>query len=557
MANCNEGKHVSEVIDYDRDIRGHHLIRISAGVGAGKNYWTEELAKQGYRVLLITSRAITAEAQAQKLHADRWIDIDRLIDSDDSWGSPAWNAQAKVVCTNAHIEKFIKKRYDPDNPKTHIWNKFDFIILDEAHSLACDATFAESPFYVERFLKYAYKHNPDCHIILMSGTQDPIDWLFSGAANQQRVHVIDLFQTCAHLEPDIVRYFPTENSINMLLRYWEKGQRTIYFANSIRRIAEIVASLKMLGIPESDIGVSYSDEERDNLFSDFLVKRNAEINESLALEEHVPTEVKIFLSTTKNKEGINIMDEDIKTIFAESHQRSELIQMAGRVRKGLEELCVVFNAPEHESSTTPFIAALSKNCLEGVRKTFSDYQDRCKNRNRPFNAQAKIAHIEKIFPCIRYDPLTEDFYEYKGRRHGESQKYADSTDLHTYLDYLDWPISDEWCGCTGREMLEQWFPYSKTEVYELARPIQDFAKEELRAFLQEHNLLNTTFYSDSQPLIAEKILRLIALYGTKNIGVAADFKSLRPALKKFDLSFESVGKHGAGMAQITELGEKK
>ena len=555
MAEHNKDKHVSNVIDYEKDIRGHRLIRIYAGVGAGKNFWTGELAKQGYRVLLITSRAITAEAQATKLKADRKIDIDRLIDEDDLWGSPAWDAQAKVVCTNAHIEKFVRNRYRPDNPKTHIWNNFDFIILDEAHSLACDATFAESPFYVERFLKYAHRQNPNCHIVLMSGTQDPIDWLFAGTTSKKLVHSIDLFETCAHLEPDVVRYFPIENSICMLLRYWEKGERTIYFANSIKRIAEIVAALKILGIPEADIGVSYSNEERNDLFSEFLVKRSKEIERSLAEDECVPKAVKIFLSTTKNKEGINIKDNDIKTMFAESHQRAELVQMAGRVREGLKELCVIFDAPEQESSTTPFFNALSKNCLEGVRKTFADYRNRCVRSDFQLRAQKKIEYIEHHFPGLRYDPLTEDFYEYTGRRYGEIQKRKDSTNLQTYLDCLEWSIDDEWCGCTGHEMLKKWFPYSETKIYKLTAPIQDFVKKELYTFLREHNLLNEIFYSEGHDMVCDKIRSFIALYGTKNIGVEAGFKSLGPALKKFGLHLEAIGKHGAGKYKITESGE--
>ena len=30
---------VSDVLDYERDIKGKGLIRLREGVGAGKNYW--------------------------------------------------------------------------------------------------------------------------------------------------------------------------------------------------------------------------------------------------------------------------------------------------------------------------------------------------------------------------------------------------------------------------------------------------------------------------------------------------------------------------------------
>ena len=62
--------HLYEVIDFERDIKPYRLIRLYAGVGAGKNEWTEKLAEQGYSILVITSRANTATAQAKKLDAE-------------------------------------------------------------------------------------------------------------------------------------------------------------------------------------------------------------------------------------------------------------------------------------------------------------------------------------------------------------------------------------------------------------------------------------------------------------------------------------------------------
>ena len=62
-----ESKYLSEVINYSTDIEPYTIIEIISGVGSGKNYWVETLAKQGKRILLITSRKITADAQAQKL----------------------------------------------------------------------------------------------------------------------------------------------------------------------------------------------------------------------------------------------------------------------------------------------------------------------------------------------------------------------------------------------------------------------------------------------------------------------------------------------------------
>ena len=102
--------------------------------------------------MLITSRSATANAQAAKLGIGRWIDLELLYKAPSSeWGTNNYN---NVICTNAGIEKFIKLQYNKDNPSTHLWNFFDFIIVDEVHSLTTDASFTEAPFYVEHFLKY-------------------------------------------------------------------------------------------------------------------------------------------------------------------------------------------------------------------------------------------------------------------------------------------------------------------------------------------------------------------------------------------------------------------
>ena len=164
-----EKKYLSEVINYNSDIEPYRLIVIYSGVGSGKNYWVEKLAEQGKSILLITSRKATAQAQANKMGGERWIDLETL-----SSRGIGIKEQKKVVVTNAGIENFIKKKYNADDEKTYIWNFFDLIILDEAHSLATDATFTDSPFHVRDFLLWAYKHNNKCKIIFMTGTAAPI-----------------------------------------------------------------------------------------------------------------------------------------------------------------------------------------------------------------------------------------------------------------------------------------------------------------------------------------------------------------------------------------------
>lgn len=77
-------KRVSDVVDLERDVLPYRLIQLVAGVGAGKNYWVDQISRKqkengkSYNTLLITSRAMTANAQANKMWANRFIDSENM-----------------------------------------------------------------------------------------------------------------------------------------------------------------------------------------------------------------------------------------------------------------------------------------------------------------------------------------------------------------------------------------------------------------------------------------------------------------------------------------------
>ena len=249
-----EGNYLSEVIDFKKDIAPYRIIQICSGVGSGKNYWVESLAKEGYRILLITSRKATADAQAKKLKGRRWVDLDEIAQR--GFGV---KAQKKVIVTNAGIEQFIKKKYIPDDEKTHIWRYFDFIILDEAHSLVSDATFSDSPFHVHKFLKHVQKNSENCKLIFMTGTPEPIASFFSEKLqNSSEYNYLNVYNRCKHVDPKEVYLYPSFNIVKDLFYHIQKGDRIIYFANSITRMESIVANLCDLGVDENCIGVAYA-----------------------------------------------------------------------------------------------------------------------------------------------------------------------------------------------------------------------------------------------------------------------------------------------------------
>lgn len=567
------GKHLSDVINFEKDIRPYRMVQIIAGVGAGKNYWVNQVVanhkhqidEHSYRksnVLLITSRAATANAQAEKLGADRWVDIEELFDSNKKGGFGEQRySDYKCIVTNSGIESFIKNRYSKSDEKTHIWNYFDYIVLDEAHSLTADATFTNAPFYVERFIRWSLEMNPKCKVILMTGTADSIQWFFNSIRlPHEQINLIDKMEECTHVSPEIVTPITSDAAFTNLLYHYKKGDRVIYFARHITTIKYLVKKLTKQGVSESDIGIAYSDKHRDADFSVSLVKQKEEIRKNLIEKEMLPDNVRIFLSTSQNKEGVNINNEDIKVMFAESTLRSALIQMAGRVRKGLSIFYVVYDIDRDNFEKNEFEAVRDLYCLQRIRAAATKYTQCAKKKpsyEHKYSPQQIVDNIEATFPNIRYDWLFQRFQKYTGRMRGnqdEASNYYELTDYifnwdkAVYRDTKHDIMSEEYGDRTGKDLFQEWFPYSiigdplgEIPIDELTEII----KAKIIKLLKHENCFNCSISREKRDEMAEKI-RVDILYeqNCSLLNINPQFKQFGRLLKKFGLTCRKLNNHG-------------
>lgn len=562
-------KRVSDVVDLERDILPYRLIQLVAGVGAGKNYWVDQISREkkeggkSYNTLLITSRAMTANTQAGKMKADRWIDLKEI--SRESFGKVP---PTKVVVTNSGIEHFLKKQYSPDDDKTHIWNYFDFIILDEAHSLATDATFADAPFYVHQFLRHALHKNKNCHIIIMTGTPEPIEWLFSEELkNHLKYNHLNIFDKCNHVEPENVILESKTEVVSIIKDALEQKYRIIYFARTIERISELYDLLVRTGIDKQSIGIDYADENKDKDFSSEILQRREKIQQELRDIERLPDDIKIFITTGKNKEGININNEDIKIMFAESCQRAEIIQMAGRVRAGLEYLFVIYDTDNMNNfGKISFEITRDISCLEDVNLALEDYEketDRLMWHGDPLNFEHRlkkngiIQNIEETFPNIRYDLFTQEFMEYKGRIQGNTQMIIDTYSLKEYIEYWIDPVylnpntSDDdsfedifkEVNETGKDQFTSWFPYSSIDLWgSVINPLVGI-HEAIKELLVKRDYLDKKIAKEQRDSLISEIKKILPEYDCKKANINLDFQNLGPILKKVGFTIESVGSH--------------
>ena len=168
-------------------------------MGSGKNYWVEnELAKRG-NVLLITSRkAIKDEIR----YKENEFKSSSIIKS-------TFESQC-VVMTHSKLAKMIRNSELPQNLISECGESyFDFIVIDEAHSVVCDSTFTDSAFHLWTFIQYAIKNTT---VILMSATVSPMKFKLKN----EKWKILDYSKECTNIKADKIKKNQKSNSILMV-----------------------------------------------------------------------------------------------------------------------------------------------------------------------------------------------------------------------------------------------------------------------------------------------------------------------------------------------------
>lgn len=523
-------KYVSDVIKYEQDIEPYRMIQIYAGVGAGKNAWVAKLVESGKRVLLVTSRKATADAQANKLEGCRWINLDEIQKPEGN------NA---VVVTNAGIEKYIKHKYNKDDEKTHLWKYFDIVVIDEAHSLVADATFSDAPFHVMSFVAKTL-NSSSCKVILMTGTPDLLNSILNHSILQRRdFNPINIFTKCNHIFPENVFLFGDKQKlVEVLARQISNGRRMVYFANTIESIARLIKALKDYGVKEEDIGISFSDKTKNNLFSKELIEKMKKTHDLLITEERIPADIKIFITTSKNKEGINILDDDIRVIISESIEKSTLIQMAGRVRKKLNALFVLYASEPHPiDEMIGFERDLHKTCVDCVNKVAEKYTGlSVLNPTR----EDIVKRIEMHFPYIRYDYIQGKFTIYLSKLRANEQLKKERGEMERSIIAELNDYSEKF-----NLVKTKWFPESKVSFYRQTskEEREKQFKNALDEYVEKNRLLEKKITKDDQKKILKDILDIAKSFEPDKLKVDLNASMLNPIIKPRGYKIEAESHH--------------
>ena len=421
-------KYVSEELPQEEIDKFGKKTAIIAGTGAGKNYWVENKLYTGRnRVLEITSRKIKKDETTFSF-LEEWEDrdINHLFDKGI--------LNDFAIMTNAGLATSLK-RFQSISSFLEVLELFDYIVIDEAHSLIEDSSFSDSSFYIWEII--IRLKSPK--IIFMSAT---LDIAFSEKLKEENFKKIDLSKKCMFVWPKKI-IFINKLDAEVFLGGYDKDRKAIYFSTSAGSIAKkLLPTFKKTNVKEGDV-VAIVGEGSHKKFEDVDLKAMKECTESIVSSGFLPDNVKILFTTSKLKEGINIKDKRVKTIFVESHFISDIIQFAGRVRAEADCMYIINDARQYsvnkeDIAEIEYQKAIIDGINEGVLRLglnkdikyiTPDESDQI-IKNNPFKINKLnnyIKYIEKRHTYIKFNPINGQFQIFQQKEEA----------LWNYLKQLD------------------------------------------------------------------------------------------------------------------------
>lgn len=511
-------KHLSDVIKYHKDIEPYRFVKIYSGVGSGKSTFACRFVT-GYKsekkdeevpeltTLIITSRRAKVEETLTDMDVaireyvgergnlgaevfntgeerpEEYEKFVRIIPSNSEFCADAVTHNMSVVCTNAYIENHLRYSYVPSDPSTHLWNLFDVIIVDEVHSLITDATYQTAPFTVLEFMREyiricssSEEPKPQCrHLIVMTGSPEPFETCIDFPVPEGMGKEYSVFDECINVTPQKVVVLNSDAAAARLRKLLYNGEKVVYFTNHTMNKSQVMKKWHLR--KEINIAVSFSSEEKRKLLSEDEIEDMEAVEDALK-EGALPEDVNLFVTTSRNKEGINIKNKDIKHLFVETHFSSDVIQMVGRVREGVEFLYIVSDAEQLCKGEDHMDSDFTKRYILDDVETYGDANrhllEVCKQNKAEeifFNAQAEhntfgnkyketvgayIKYVEKKFPYARYSFIDNCFKFYQQKADAENLIFSQTeTFRNAVLMGKDDTI----------ELVHTWFPKAEIEFW--------------------------------------------------------------------------------------------
>ena len=476
-------KRVAELVDIERDINPYDVVALYAGVGSGKNTFIEGYHSEtenviglaeNHRVLLITSRRAKVDETKKRDNKNGNIFIKYIVET-DSWNYDE-SRNKSVICTNAHVAKRIKETFKLGDKFTYFWNDFDYVVIDEFHSLVTDASFAESSFYLTAMIKFILTLSNKPKIILMSGTPEPAESLIQEITTNVKFNKLDLRKETGSIKPKKFQLIYKENIYAKIYGALRRNETVVYFTNHTDVIIPTIKALKKYQKKQEKIAKSienYDDIlnnlQKKTLQNDFvdsgakqtiiddntavfiskekinetiqndyktIFKNSENIKDFLAKNEKLPDNIKLLITNSKAKEGINI-NSRIDMVIIENHSIYDIAQMCGRFRnpESINCVCLVTDAEEFNSKNEYYSAEEYETQFE-ISNLNSYFQSILETESSEDIKNFKdYINDNRIF--IKHNPFTNSFEMDKCYIESLHNLYKSQNDYYWTIQKLD------------------------------------------------------------------------------------------------------------------------
>lgn len=405
--------YISDVIlDIDEELKQHdNKIFLIAGVGAGKSSWVKKVLALKGNVLFVTSRRAKVD---EDINDSCFENIVRF--SDDEHQALITNAKLAKVIENLNLRS-------GDMNIDNFLNNYEYIVIDEIHSMATDSIFAKSSFGLLNFIEYAVKKKKK--VICMTGTPEPVQKYFK----KNGWYCRDLRKICNYVRPQKIVTIKKEEINSIIEKALDKGKKIVYFVNSTDSIKEqydILVKEKIVA-PEEISAVVAADKQNklEKDLSDIFGDKNKKLIEiskgtyqNIIENKLLPEGCKILLSTSKLREGIDIMDKNA-IVICDNHILTNIIQFCGRVRYGTEAAYIVEDAAQHPNKQEKVLYQYAKEETVAANYFLNKYIEieesefsRTSTKKKKGDKEKFIEHIEDNRYC-RFNYIDNEFQRYQ------------------------------------------------------------------------------------------------------------------------------------------------
>lgn len=284
------------------------VVLIVAGTGRGKSSLIEDIAKMydGSRIAMLSPRVFLKSQQENNLQESEVKEAENID----------CMTYQKIQSMNAEEIKALNDTYD-------------FLVLDEIHSLICDSHFNRTTTSLLTRIFREFKGI----VIGMTATDCGVEELIWKVAKK----------TCRtyRYEKDFdfikgpIQLFPDVSTIAQVIRDTvARGEKVLVFGETIQMLESLQKEIVL------DANVLTVVSEHSPKYKK-ICKKNEDKIEEMKLKERFPEDVQVLFATTVLEMGINIKDPLVTTVVCFSANLCSIEQMIGRKRrKEGEGVCV-------------------------------------------------------------------------------------------------------------------------------------------------------------------------------------------------------------------------